>query len=323
MTRAGYIYDTHSEGHLANDRRRMRRMKVGDTSIEIEVMIYNRELTAKRPLVIVNSIDLPMPPSVQFCEKMWNAGYQVIFIRRPGFGFTASLPAALMVHSEVNKLAPVAAETALLSIALETLGLQDVILLGMGTSNSICMRLAQLNANIAFTVYANPLFHPAIWDVIRPPWLKRMIRQTVLSKSGLKIAVRGLRAVLRRDSLWFYQQFAQKSPGDQAYVSANEADFKKAGLFLQNMPPDVFFYELRTALMVDTEWNPDTSGSGQAVILSGVETTDKWTGSITKEAERLDLPIIFADSGDLFVPYASPDKLLDILKTYAGDAVIF
>ena len=308
------------EDKPVDTRRRMRRFKVGDTSIEMEMMIFKDELSDRQPLVIVNSIDLPMPPSIAFCEKMWAAGYQVIFFRRPGFGFTPSLPNTLMGKTEIAKLAPVATEAALLAVALQSLRLKNITLLGLGTANSICQRLAQLCPEVKFTIYANPLFHPGIWDVIRPAWLKRMIRQTVLSKSGLKIAVRGLRAVLRRDALWFYTQFAQKSLGDQAYIDANKADFRKAGMFLQHMAPEIFFYELKTTLVVDTQWTPESLDSDKAIILSGTESTEKWKRSITTEAKRLGLPIIFADSGDLFVPYASPDTLLSVLETQKNNA---
>ncbi|MEL6664767.1 MAG: hypothetical protein AAFQ24_01440 [Pseudomonadota bacterium] len=300
------------------DARGLQRVRLGDTSIELEVMIHGGELSQLTPLLIINSIDYPMPPSNVFCEKMREAGYQVIFVRRPGFGHTRPLPSALMGKQEIERHAPTATEAALIKLWIESMGLKDVRLLGLGTSNSICLRLKQMSDAIDFVVFSNPLFNPAIWDVIRPAWLKRMIRQTVLSKSGLKIAVRGLRAVLRRDSLWFYRQFAQKSAGDVAYIKANESDFLTAGMFLQKLQPDLYFYELRSALIDDTEWNPAHFRDMDAVILSGTETTENWKASIVDEADRLGLPIIFADSGDLFVPYASPDSLVEILEQHSS-----
>lgn len=295
------------------DPRAMQRVSIGGTSIEIEVMIYRQGTKGRHPFVIINSIDFPMPPSLVFCEQMWAAGYQVVFVRRPGFGRTPGLPMALLTQDEVRNRSPIAAETALIKLLFERLELKDITLMGLGTSNSICFRLAQICPDIQVSVYANPLFHPAIWDVIRPPWLKRMIRQTVLSRSGLKIAVKGLKAVLRRDSLWFYRQFAQKSAGDLAYLAANESDFQYAGLFLQRIEPETFYYDLRTALIEDTRWDADLCRRTNAVILSGAETTASWKDQITAEAARLGLPIEFAPSGDLFVPYASPDTLLDVL----------
>ena len=300
------------------DARGLQRVRLGDTSIELEVMIHGGELSQLTPLLIINSIDYPMPPSNVFCEKMREAGYQVIFVRRPGFGHTRPLPSALMGKQEIERHAPTATEAALIKLWIDSMGLKDVRLLGLGTSNSICLRLKQMSDAIDFVVFSNPLFNPAIWDVIRPAWLKRMIRQTVLSKSGLKIAVRGLRAILRRDSLWFYRQFAQKSAGDVAYIKANESDFLTAGMFLQKLQPDLYFYELRSALIDDTEWNPAHFRDMDAVILSGTETTENWKASIVAEADRLGLPIIFANAGDLFVPYASPDSLVEILKQHSS-----
>lgn len=297
--------------------RGLNRVQVGDTSIEIESMIHRGPEISRQPLVILNSIDLPMPPSHMFCEHMWAAGYQVIFIRRAGFGPTQCLPSILMSRREVRNLAPVAAEAALLNLYIDSLQLENIVLLGLGTSNSICRRLTQMSPRVQFTIYANPLFHPDIWGVIRPAWLKRMIRQTLLSKSGLKIAVRGLKAVLRRDPLWFYQQFAQKSAGDQNYITENVEDFRQAGECLQDLPPDVFYYELQTALISDTTWPAAVTRGSAAIILSGRETTKLWQSKIKAEASKLGLPIIFADSGDLFVPYASPDRLVQILRDHA------
>ncbi|MEM9180803.1 MAG: hypothetical protein AAGA89_13900 [Pseudomonadota bacterium] len=311
---------TVSEGdwpEKPSDPRRLRPYKLADTSIEMELMIHREELADRPTLLIINSIDFPIPPSFGFCEKMWAAGYQVIFCRRPGFGNIPGLPPALLERNQVKNRSAIASETALFSLLINSLELRDVALLGLGSSNSICYRLTQLNPEIQFTIYSNPLFHPAIWDVIKPPWLKRMIRQTLLSRSGLKIAVRGLKAVLRRDPIWFYRQFAQKSAGDQQYVSRNLEDFRESGRMLQNITPETFYYDLQNALIEDTRWDPEITSASNAIILSGHETTANWKSAITAEAKRLGLPIVFAKSGDLFVPYASQDALLDILKSHA------
>lgn len=305
--------DGPTELSAPSDLRVLKHIAIGDTSINVEVMVYREDTDTRQPLVIVNSIDLPMPPSSAFCEQLWNAGYQVIFVRRPGFGKTANLPSVLLEKQEVKSLAPLGAETAVLKLLIETMNLKNIVLMGMGTSNSICLRVAQFCTEVEFSIYANPLFHPAIWDVVRPAWLRRMIRQTLLSKSGLKIGVRGLRAVLRRDPIWFYKQFAQKSLGDVAYVCDNLEDFRQAGIFLQNYSPELMYYELQTALIEDTRWPAKATKNSNAVILSGTETTKDWKRKIAAEAKRLGLPIVFAPSGDLFVAYASADVLCRIL----------
>ncbi len=297
-----------------SDPRQVQEIALVGTLIKMEVMIYRGALSDRQPLVIINSIDLPMPPSVAFCETMWTAGYQVIFFRRPGFGNQRGLPSVMLEKKQVENLSAITSESALFNLLLRTLELKNIALIGLGTSNPICYRLAQMNPNVSFTVFANPLFHPGIWNVIRPPWLKRMIRQTLSSQSGLKIAVRGLKAVLRRDPIWFYRQFAQKSQGDLDYISANQPDFRQAGALLQRIDPDTFYYDLHTALIGDTSWNAVISKHINGVVLSGQETTQRWKREITAEAARLHLPIEFANSGDLFVPYASPAKVLEVLE---------
>lgn len=298
-----------------NDPRQFQAVQLIGTSIELEVMIHRQKLADRTPLLIICSIEFPVPPSFKFCEIMWDAGYQVVFCRRPGFGNLPGLPDALLSKRQVKNRSAIASESALFSLLIKTLNLENIVLLGMGTSNSVCYRLGQLNEQVSFCVYANPLFHPEIWGVIKPQWLKQMIRQTLMTRSGLKIAVRGLKAVLRRDPIWFYRQFAQKSRGDQTYIKQHEHDYRAAGRFLQNMSPNTFYYDLQNALIEDTRWDPDITRPSNAVILSGVETTDKWKRSIEAEATRLGLPLIFAPSGDLFVAYTSHEILLEILRT--------
>lgn len=300
------------------DKHGLRRLRLGASSIELELMIHGEPDAEKQPLLIINPIELPLPPSPKFCDRMMAAGYQVHFVRRPGFGRTPSLPKTLMTRREIKNKSGIAAEAAVLKLLIDELGLQDIILLGVGTSNSACMRLAQLSSKVAFTVFSNPLFHPGIWDVIRPDWLRRMIRQTVMTRSGLMIAVRGLKAILRRDEQWFYRQFAQKSLGDLAYIRENTEAFKDAGQLLLRLEPNLYFYELSNALIEDTSWNPETTSKLNAAILSGVETTDNWKQNISAEAERLSLPLHWAPSGDLFAAYASPDALLSTIARYSA-----
>lgn len=296
----------------------MKRVPIEGTSIELEYMIFGETLTERTPLVIMSPIELPIPPSAAFCDTLWEAGYQVVFLRRPGFGRAPDLPETLLSRKSVQNGAGLAAEAAVFRVLVDQLDLDRYVLMGLGTANSICYRLSQLTTKIDLTIYANPLFHPAIWDVIKPPWLRRMIRQTVLTRSGMQIAVRGLRAVLRRDPIWFYTQFAQKSAGDLAYIKQNESDFIRAAIFLQAMRPETYFYNLQSALVEDTVWNPKITEKMNGVILSGSETIKSWKKEIRAEATRLGMPIVFAPAGDLFVPYVSVDTLLHVLDEQAS-----
>ncbi|GAB5457590.1 MAG: hypothetical protein Hens3KO_06200 [Henriciella sp.] len=121
--------------------------------------------------------------------------------------------------------------------------------------------------------------------------------------------------MLRRDPIWFYRQFAQKNEGDLAYISANEEDFVQAGLFLQRIEPKTFFYDLKTSLIKDTRWTVQQCERLNTIVLCGEQTTPLFKDAIEEDARRLGFPIVFTPEGDLFVPNASPDTLLNALST--------
>lgn len=293
--------------------RAFQRFNVDSTSVTLDVMVYRLHLCDKRPLVIIHSIEYPMPPSEAFCERMWRAGYQVIFVRRPGFGGSQALPPPLLEDEQVHSGAAAVSEAALLSLLLKSLALEDIVLLSVGSANAICYRLCKLNQSITFSVFANTVFNQDIWDVFRPSWLRSMLRQTLVSKSGMKIATHGLQTLLKTRPIWFYKQFVQKSAGDLQYISENEPDITKAAEILQNIADEFAFYDIRMSLVPDPLLKDSYFEDIDAVVLSGSETSFRWQTRLVEEAERLSLPVQFATSGDVFVPYSSPDALLAVL----------
>lgn len=299
------------------DPRTVRPILIDESAIEIDVMIYRQHLSELTPLVIINSIELPMPPSQVFCDLMWHAGYQVIFVRRPGFGGAPGLPRALLSAKEIRNGAAAITEAALLQRLLDTMGLSDAVLLGLGTANSVCVRLSKLSRNVQFAVFSNPLFHQDVWDIVRPRWMQSMIRQTLTSKGGLRFTVLGLKSALRRNPLWFYRQFAQKSAGDVEYVAENASDFEAASVLLQNMTPEMVYYDLQMALVHDTKVDASFFRDIDGVILCGHETVEDWKSRMEEQSSHFDFPIVFAPSGDLFVPYRSPHVLLELLDANA------
>jgi len=304
-----------------SDPREMSRIALDGSSIEIDVMIYRRQLTELQPLVIVNSLEMPMPPSQAFCDKMWHQGYQVIFIRRPGFGGAPGLPLALLSPAEVKNGAAVITEAALLKRLITTLGLSNIILLGLGTANSVCVRLSKLSPEIQLSVLSNPLFHQDVWDIVRPRWMQSMMRQTLTSTAGLKITVMGLKSTLNHSPLWFFRQFGQKSAGDIEYVRENSADFIQASQLMQSISHLTVYYDVQMALVLDTNVDANFFRDVNAVFLCGEETTEVWKQQIQDQASRFEIPLVFAPSGDLFVPYRSPEVLLKILDTHQAQSV--
>mgnify|MGYP000566098323 CR=1 FL=1 len=309
-----------SEGEAKNnDPRSMQRVLVG-SYLALDVMIYGAHRTGLQPLVIVGSIDYPMPPSAAFCDQMLQAGLQVVFVRRPGFGGTPGLPKAILGEEEIAKGASVAAEAAILCKLLVNLGLQDIVLMSLGTSTPVCARLAKLYPNVRLLICANPVFNQNIVQVFKPAWFQSLLGLIIRTKTGVRIAEVALKHQLRSDPLKFYREVLKNCPGDWAYAEANQADLLDACQLLLNVTPDTFFYDVRMALLPDPTLTDDYFASMNVVALSGLQTSDLWQTELDKEAERLSLPVVYAPEGDMLVPYVAPNTLLATIRAHTVTA---
>lgn len=291
--------------------------QVGTGSIALRVEIHREKLSNLRPLVIVNSVDFPMAPSEAFREKMWSAGYQVIFIERPGFGSSAGLPKSLTTDRNIKSGAAVTTEAAVLFQLLDQMQLKDIVLLGMGSANPVCYRLARLNRDIELSIFSNPMFNQNIWEVFRPRWFQSMLRQTVSSKPGLYFATHGVKFQLRRAPLTFYRQLLQKSQGDLNYFEENKTDFVKGSRLMRSIDAATYNYDLKMSLTDDAALHDTFFAGTNAIVLSGTETTDLWKSQLEQESARLNLPVAYAPSGDLYAPYASPEFLLKTIDEHS------
>ena len=146
-----------------NEAREMESIAIGATHLRLSVMIYRQTVSKLKPLLIVNSVDFPMPPSQQFCDQMWTAGYQVFFVRRPGFGCSPGLPDVLLEEEKVRAGAAVVTEAAILDQLVRALELEDIVLLGMGSANPVCYRLSLICPKISFSVFLTPCSTRISW----------------------------------------------------------------------------------------------------------------------------------------------------------------
>ena len=295
---------------------------LGQSNIQVRVMQYGERATSHRPLVILNSIDFPMPPSEDFCERMWRSGFRVVFIERPGFGTSTPLPDAL-IHSEtIQNGAASMLEAAILQEVFRRLALEDFVLLGMGSANSVCYRLAIICPMVSLSIFSNAVFNQNILDVFRPNWFQAMLRQTIQSKAGLQIASFGVKYRLRRNPVAFYSQVLQKSAGDLGYLQRNVADFERAGALFQNIEAQTIEYDLNMSLKPDSLLQDRLFESINAIAFSGLETTDHWKSQLEQEAKRVGVTVEYAPNGDLYAPYASPEFLLKVLRARLGNSKI-
>ncbi|MEO1321378.1 MAG: hypothetical protein AAFV59_00070 [Pseudomonadota bacterium] len=287
------------------------------SEIALRVMIFRGYVSKLRSLVILNSVEYPMPPSIEFCEQMWANGLQVIFVERPGFGSTSGLPTALFADELIKQGATASTEAVLIQRLLQQLQLKNIVLLGMGSSNPVCYRLSLLADQISLSLYSNVVFNKDILDVFRPKWLQEMFRQMIQSKSGVKIASAGIKHRMRHKPLDFYRLLMHQSNGDVAYINANPNDFVLAGKLFQTINYATIAYDLRMSLTPDNLLKDGLFAGRKAVAFSGIETPDHWRAQLDSEAARLKIPVSYAPRGDFLAPYASPDYFIDVIKRHS------
>ena len=288
-------------------------LRIGELSLQFEVMIFGGAANERQPLLILHSMEYPVPPSVAFCELMWSAGYQVIFLRRPGFGRSSPIPGALLTADAVKSRATLMAEAAIIAALLKTMALKNPILLAIGSANPVSYRLVHMLPDLALTVFSNPIFNQDIWQVFEPAWFRSMLRQIVTSRSGTRVATKGLHHMMTQDPVGFYETILRKNAEDLAYVAANKSDYEAAGAQSLGTTSEMLYYDVISCLHPDSMLKDDYFDGVDAVVLTGADTTDHWRAEMERETARLDLPLVLAPAGDIFCAYASPETVVEIL----------
>ncbi|MEL6861310.1 MAG: hypothetical protein AAGL11_05685 [Pseudomonadota bacterium] len=279
----------------------------------IETMIYRPERKDLRPLLILHSIEFPMPPSASFCDRMLESGLQVIFVRRPGYGQTPGLPPILMTQNHIDSGAAAVTEASVINQLILKLGLEDIVFLGVGSANTIGFRLCGMCPAITHSIFSNPVFNPNTWEVFRPKWFGAVLKQSIVARSSLRLASKGVRYFLRRDAIAFFHQMFAKSVTDRAYLSENKIDFLIAARLMIEANPELMRYELRLVLRDDPVLRDGLFSSLSVAALSGRETTAIWARELDREANRLGLPVIKSKKGGMLVAYTNPDIVIDTI----------
>lgn len=288
-------------------------IRVGQRAFEFEVMIHGGALSDRQPLLILHSIEFAVPPSQAFCDAMWKNGLQVIFVRRAGFGRTSPLPQVLLSKKSIVNGATAAAEAAMLQQLIEALRLENVILMANGSSNPVAYRLVQFSPQIQFSLFINPIFNQEIWNVFTPVWFRKMLKQIVTSKSGLQVAFRGLKLLIQRDPIAFYQNIFAKNDADLNYVQCHADDYREAGDICLSVDANQLFYDTIMCLGHDPMLKDGFFANVPGAILIGRDSGDLWRRQMIREAQRVQLPLLFAPRGDLLCAYASPELVLDTI----------
>ena len=300
------LQDTH-------DSRSFEQYPIDGLSSVVEAMVYGDPLGAKPPIFILNSHEFFMPPSEVFCETAWDAGYQVIFIRRPGIVGSTPLPEILTQGSTVRSGAAVAAEAAILSKFVAQHTQSGAVVLSMGGSNPVAYRLIHFCKQVGLFVFANPTFNQNVWGSFSPDWFRRILEQVIASKSGVHVSSLGIKHFLKRDPLSFYRQTLAQSAGDLEYLKENKPDFINAGTLAQKATAVQLYYELSINFQLDPLLKPGVFNGKSVLVVSGSEAAASWVDGLNHECHRLNVPLELLPSGFIFGPYHAPDHFFEMV----------
>ena len=285
-------------------------ISIGEGSLFLEVMIYGGALRDLRPFLILHSLEYPMPPSEAFCAYMAEAGYQVIFVRRNGFGASTPLHTALYDEYMIQKGSTAGVEAIMIRRLIEQLDLRDFVLMVLGSANPMGYRLTSICPRIRKTLLINPMLNEIVWTALSPDWFRNMMKEVVKNRSGMWLAYRSLRLLIQRDPVGFYKKLFHASPGDLQYVEDNAAAYEAAGGYLMNLDSLIFYAEANINLSADPMLSDDAFASLNVTVCAGADSSQNWRDSMHAEARRLGAPFRIVPMSDLCCGYSSPEFLV-------------
>lgn len=289
------------------DRKRVLRVwqtaRVGPATRRVEFMQFGAD--GLRPLIFLHSIEYPNCPGWGYCVDAAEAGFGILAIRRPGFGGS-------------DRVAGVDAQAELIGHFLEEAGLDNAVLVSVGSACPVGYRVAAASRRVTYSAYVNCVFNRDVMAEFRPQWLGPIFAQTLQNPAGARVSLAALRQIAGRfGAKWFYEACSQKSPGDLAFVRAYEDDIEAAWKIGSAVLADTFRDELRASLSDDPFLTDGVLARLRGIALSGAETSETWKAGFEAEARRVGIPFGYLPSGDLFAAYQSGRALLDLVRECA------
>ncbi len=277
--------------------------RVGPATRRLEYMQFGAD--GLRPLIFLHSIEYPNCPGWGFCVDAAEAGFGVFAIRRPGFGAS-------------DRVGGVDAQAELIGQFLEEAGLENAVLVSVGSACPVGYRAASVSPLIAYSALVNCVFNRDVLAEFRPQWLGPIFLQALQNPAGARFSLAALRQMARQfGARRFYETCGQKSSGDLAFVGAYEDDIEAAWQVGSAIHSDTFRDEIRHSLNDDPFLTDGVLARLRGIALSGAETTCTWKAGFEGEAKRVGIPFGYLPSGDLFAAYQSGGVLLDLLRECA------
>lgn len=298
-----------------HDRRSFEIHLLVDTGIQFEVMVFDAHRDDLTPLLILPSIEFPVPPSEGFCEVMSNGGYQVVFLRRSGFGSSSALPDPLLTHAAISRGLAAATEAVLTRQLIRQLGLRDLVVMAIGTANPMAARLACLCSEIRLTIMVNPMLNQNPGQ-LGPAWFHKILIQVLSSKSALLLTSRGLRKQLKANPVAFYKKSVARNVDDKNYISENVSDFVAASRLLLETNVSTFLSDIKLTLAHDAFLTDGLFSRLNVVSLVGHQSTDQYISQTMRESQRVSAHMEYAPNGDFLAAHTNPEFVLRVINKH-------
>lgn len=298
---------------IVRERRLFKFVQLRDSAVGFEIMVYGQERSWDRTLVIVHTIYHPVPPPQHVCEIMANAGWRIVFVRRPGFGRSSPLPQKLYDTDLIRTSATVSAEASVLARLIHELDIEEATLLGIATAAPVAARLAFLSKRVSRLALINPSLRTPQWHSNTPKWVRTVIDQVFQSRAGVYLAERGFKHLLRRDIDSFYKQFANGGGADNTFYEQNRIDHLHAREVLLKVSSDIIFAEVHINACNDSFFTDGLFEHLETKFFIGADCTEYWRSELEHEAARTGARLHIAPQGDLSNGMSCPQFLVDNL----------
>ncbi len=277
--------------------------RVGLSKRRLEYMQFGAD--GLRPLIFLHSLEYANCPAWGFCVDAADAGFGVVAIRRPGFGAS-------------DRVGAVDEQATLLGQFLDEAGLENAVLVSVGSACPAGYRVASSSPRVTYSAYVNCVFNRDILAEFRPQWFGPILIQALQNPAAARLSLEALRQIARRVSpSRFYETVTQKSPGDIEFVRTFARDIEAAWAVGAAIHSDTFRNEIRYSLSDDPFLSDGVFARMRGIALSGAETTPTWKAGFEAESKRVAIPFGYLPSGDIFAAYQSGGALLELLRECA------
>ena len=248
------------------------------------------------PLVLIHSVEYPGWPPEDFCEEAEAAGFQVIAIRRPGFGSNPALPC-------------MSSQADLIADFLRVNEVRGAVIVLSGTGGPIGYKLAKLpDLAIRKSIFVNCCFNYDQIAQFQPDWYRKVIQQTLQSVAGARLSLMALKSswgIFGRT--WVHETALAKSQGDILFLRENpELVAEAIENLLARLDVHTFHTEVSSSVKTDLSLCDGYFKGVPALVMSGSETTATWKQGLESEVVRLGLPAVsYLPSGDFLAVYQS------------------